>query len=264
MSGLGELLAGVGDPDDAVVLLADADGGEPAATTRADLEQIVAALAEGLRTTGVEAGHAVCVGLDNGPDLVAALFAVWSVGAVYAPINPRSTDTEIAHVLDLVRPAAIIATPGGTGRFGEHAVVTVDSGSVMPNARASGQSASQNTYGDEVALISFTSGTTGRPKPVPLTHDGVLTILDNVIGSMKRKPATTDPTTGNADRRPMPNLIPVSMSLWAGIYQVLFAFRVGAPIVVLPALRHRGVRTRDPPVRDPLHRSPAGRDDHAV
>ena len=63
---------------------------------------------------------------------------------MYAPINPRSTDTEIAHVLDLVRPAAIIATPAGTERFGEYEVLTVDSGSVMPNARASVQSASQN------------------------------------------------------------------------------------------------------------------------
>ena len=31
----------------------------------------------------------------------------------------------------------------------------------------------------------------------------------------------------------MPNLVPVSLSLWAGIYQVLFAFRVGAPIVLM-------------------------------
>ena len=33
------------------------------------------------------------------------------------------------------------------------------------------------------------------------------------------------------DATPMPNLIPVSLSLWAGIYNVLFAFRVGAPVV---------------------------------
>lgn len=31
----------------------------------------------------------------------------------------------------------------------------------------------------------------------------------------------------------MPNLVPVSLSLWAGIYQVLFAFRVGAPVVLM-------------------------------
>ena len=31
----------------------------------------------------------------------------------------------------------------------------------------------------------------------------------------------------------MPNLVPVSLSLWAGIYQVLFAFRIGAPVVLM-------------------------------
>ena len=31
----------------------------------------------------------------------------------------------------------------------------------------------------------------------------------------------------------MPNLIPVSLSLWAGIYNVLFAFRVGAPVIIM-------------------------------
>src|SRR4030095_5634660 len=35
------------------------------------------------------------------------------------------------------------------------------------------------------------------------------------------------------DRAPMPNLVPVSLSLWAGIYNVLFALRVGAPVVVM-------------------------------
>jgi acyl-CoA synthetase (AMP-forming)/AMP-acid ligase II len=76
----------------------------------------------------------------------------------------------------------------------------------------------------DVALIQFTSGTTGPPKAVLLTHSGVLDLLDGVIRSLRTKPS------GSA----MPNLIPVSLSLWAGIYQVLFAFRVGAPIVIMP------------------------------
>jgi acyl-CoA synthetase (AMP-forming)/AMP-acid ligase II len=37
----------------------------------------------------------------------------------------------------------------------------------------------------------------------------------------------------------MPNLVPVSLSLWAGLYQVLFAFRNGAPIVILPSFGTR-------------------------
>jgi acyl-CoA synthetase (AMP-forming)/AMP-acid ligase II len=59
-----------------------------------------------------------------------------------------------------------------------------------------------------------------------MRHSGVLELLDGVIGTLRTAPA-------RAGRSPMPNLIPVSLSLWAGIYQVLFAFRVGAPIVLM-------------------------------
>ena len=75
-------------------------------------------------------------------------------------------------------------------------------------------------------MIQFTSGTTGRPKPVLLRHSGVLTLLDGVIGSLRTKPARR---AQGADAEP----VPVSLSLWAGIYQVLFAFRVGAPVVIM-------------------------------
>jgi acyl-CoA synthetase (AMP-forming)/AMP-acid ligase II len=86
----------------------------------------------------------------------------------------------------------------------------------------------------DVALIQFTSGTTGRPKPVLLLHSGVLTLLDGVLaklrGSSRPAAATDDPV---AEPPPMPNLIPVSLSLWAGIYNVLFAMRVDAPVVIM-------------------------------
>ena len=80
----------------------------------------------------------------------------------------------------------------------------------------------------------MTSGTTGPPKPVLLTHSGVLTMLDGVFGKVRGAGATKRSST--------PNLIPVSLSLWAGIYNVCFAFRVGAPIVLMerfdPASSH--------------------------
>jgi long-chain acyl-CoA synthetase len=80
-----------------------------------------------------------------------------------------------------------------------------------------------------VALVQFTSGTTGRPKPVLLTHSGVVTLLDNVVAKLRGGGSGA----GGRPRAPMPNLVPVSLSLWAGIYNVLFALRVGAPVVVM-------------------------------
>ena len=130
-------------------------------------------------------GVAVGVSLPNGGELIASMFAVWQAGAVFVPINPRLTPTEIGRIQEEV-----------VGR----------------------------QHDEGVAIVSFTSGTTGAPKPVPLLHGRILEGLDQVLSSLRSKPAGGSP---------MPNLVPVSMSLWAGIYQVLFAFRVGAPVVIM-------------------------------
>ena len=209
---------------------------------RADVEASVDALAAVLLGLGIGAGHAVVVALPNGVGIVAALFAVWRVGAVYVPVNPRSTPGEITHIVAEVGPVAAVTTPDLADRFALPVIVadeggwTTDAGGPVDGARRD----------EDIAAISFTSGTTGRPKPVLMRHSGVLELIDGVIGSLRTKPTDGPP------RPPMPNLIPVSMSLWAGIYQVLFAFRVGAPIVILPrfetgafaaAVRRFGIRS---------------------
>jgi len=179
------------------VLLHDGDR----AWTRAELRARAADVAGALTAAGVEPGSAVGVSLPNGGDLVATLFGVWEAGAAYVPINPRLTTGEIDRVLGLVEPAA---------------VVTLDGIGPRPAGRG---------YDPDVALVQFTSGTTGPPKPVELRHSAVLPLLDNVVTTLRAgRAASSSPPT---------NLIPVSLSLWAGIYQVLFALRVGAPMVVM-------------------------------
>src|SRR5437899_7791038 len=103
MSALRDLLAGVGEPGDPIVHV-----GTGATVTRAELEATAAALGAELRAAGVAPGEAVAVSLPNGSDLVAALFAVWGIDAVYLPLNPRLTEVERAHIVDAVRPAAIV------------------------------------------------------------------------------------------------------------------------------------------------------------
>ncbi len=135
----------------------------------------------------IEPDTAVGISLPNGGELIASMFAVWKAGGVVVPVNPRLTPTEVARI--------------------ERDVIG-------------------RRYEAGVALVSFTSGTTGTPKPVPLLAARVMEGLDQVLATVRTKPA-------NDDRPPMPNLVPVSLSLWAGIYQVLFAFTVGAPVVVM-------------------------------
>jgi acyl-CoA synthetase (AMP-forming)/AMP-acid ligase II len=85
------------------------------------------------------------------------------------------------------------------------------------------------THEADIALVQFTSGTTGRPKPVLLRHSGFLALLEPVL--RKLLGANRDAVTER--KTPMPNLIPTSMALSAGIYNTLFAFSVGAPVVIM-------------------------------
>lgn len=198
--------------------------------SRAELHHRAGLLAALLRDAGLQPGQAVGVSLPNGPDIVAALFGVWFAGGVYIPLNPRLSDDEVAHVLASDRPALIVADAAPAGRFhGLPVVLHTDGGgwaapddSVDPEARI---------HDPDVALIQFTSGTTGRPKPVLLRHSGVLELLDPVIESLRGKADGGEQAA--ARKAPMPNLIPTSLSLWAGIYNVLFAFRVGAAVILM-------------------------------
>ena len=195
---LGDLLAGA--PDVAVHL-------GDRAVRREELVAEADELAHRLVAAGVRKGQAVAVALPNGPGVIAALFGVWRARAVYTPLNPRAPEDERAAVLQAVRPAASLDDDG---------------------LEASDDAV---THEPGVALVQFTSGTTGRPKPVPLRHETVADLLDRVVASIRGRSAGRP--AARPERSPMPNLVPVSLSLWAGIYQVLFAFRVGAPVVLM-------------------------------
>src|SRR5207302_9370816 len=95
---------------------------------------------------GDRAGRAVAVQLPDAPELVSAMAGVWLAGGVYVPVNPRHPDAEVAAVLETTRPAAVLTQSGTEVR---HDAKPYDAG---------------------VAFVMWTSGTTGRPKPLHHTH----------------------------------------------------------------------------------------------
>ncbi|ADP83269.1 class I adenylate-forming enzyme family protein [Pseudofrankia inefficax] len=213
---------------------------EDRAVTRAALRRGAEALAAELRAAGVRPGHPVAVMLPGGPEVVAAMFGVWTAEAVYVPLNPRTSDAEIAYLVEAVRPAAVVTLPEWADRHTGGALPVVVATNAPDSAELSWAPTEPGrvtppdvpAHDLDTALVQFTSGTTGRPKPVLLRHSGYLALLEPVLAKLvgdKAKDALA------ARRAPMPNLIPTSMALSAGIYNVLFAFRVGAPAVIMPA-----------------------------
>jgi long-chain acyl-CoA synthetase len=160
------------------------------------------ACAERLRAAGVQPGQAVAVQLPNGLEAVTTMFGVWMAGAVFVPVNDRAPRQERSRILDTIRPAVIVDA-GGHQRLRDPA-----------------------SHGDGVAFVLWTSGTTGAPKAILHTHEGYYELLDRVLGPLRAK-------RRDAARVPRPNLVPVALALNAGIYNLLFGLRAGAPIVIM-------------------------------
>jgi acyl-CoA synthetase (AMP-forming)/AMP-acid ligase II/alkylation response protein AidB-like acyl-CoA dehydrogenase len=202
-------------------------------TGRAELVAAARALTSELEALGVEPGRAVVSLVPSSPPSIAAMFGVWAAGCPLVPLSPRLTGAELTRAVGEVRPAAVVA-PGGL--LDRHAgaltgCTLVEQHGPAFQARGPAATGAGVEVGTEVALVLYTSGTTGMPKPVMLRHESILAGLDAVLGTIgvgaaaRRAAARSKP--------PMPNLVPFSLNLWSGLYNVCFSLRVGAPIVLM-------------------------------
>lgn len=198
--------------------------------SRDELRASAERLATLLAGCGLAIGQVVAAMLPNDATTVAALFGTWRAGGVYTPLNPRAADAEIVSQLETLRPVAIVTTTELAERFTTFGLPVLRGKDGSWSTTAGGQDPiDPRQYDTDVALLQFTSGTTGPPKPVPLRHTTVLDLIDRLLTKLRGTKSATD----NPTRPPMPNLVPLSLSLWAGIYQVLFAFRAGSGVVLM-------------------------------
>lgn len=208
-------------PDDAIAHWFDGQ------MTRAEMEQGAVRVADALRDCGVVERQPVAHIVESGATALTVMFGCWLLRAVYVPINGRLTDAEIAAQLAATEPAAIVAQDIRNVDDSVAWVLPASGGQWV--GRPAARPWSGELYAAGAALVMRTSGTTGTAKPVPLRHDGVAEGIDTVLSSLRAK--RTDDT--RPARRPMPNMIPTSLALWAGIWNVLFALRAGSPVVLM-------------------------------
>jgi len=116
-------------------------------------------------------------------------------GLVVVPVNAAYTERELAHVVDDVRPAAAIVDDEQRAAVLSRAagrdlvVVTPDVEIVAPRSRAidterdapsAGEIELDTAQAEDVALIAYTSGTTGAPKGAVLTHGNLLANSESI------------------------------------------------------------------------------------
>ncbi len=189
-SPLSELLS-TGDPVSPAVIVAE-DGG---AITHAQLTERVELLAGRLATAGVRRGDRVALVLPNGPEFVQFFLAITLLGAAAAPLNQAYTHgefvfylTDIAPRLVLIpasRPAAIVSAAGECSvsllladvRAGGPPALYLEEKEVV-----SWTSYAEIGEADDVAVVLHTSGTTSRPKQVPLRQRNLMASARTIAG----------------------------------------------------------------------------------
>ncbi|RZW12514.1 MAG: AMP-dependent synthetase [Rhodobacteraceae bacterium] len=162
------------------------------------LRELSAEVRADLRGFGIGPGDRVAIVLPNGPEMAAAFLTI-SQAAASAPLNPAYREDEFAFYLEDLNARAIVVADGYSGpalaaakRFGLVVLrLAVEDGAPAGAFRLSGVGAhpAEGAPGeDDVALILHTSGTTSRPKIVPLLHRNIAASAEHIQASLKLSP----------------------------------------------------------------------------
>jgi long-chain acyl-CoA synthetase len=143
----------------------------------ADVDALAAALRKDLR---LGRGARVALALSNTPAFVTSYFAILRAGLVAVPLNPGYTAPEMARLLGEADAAAVLTEPA-THPVLEEAVAdtrrALVDGAGYDALLASGRSAPpppDTTGGEDLAVLLFTSGTSGRPRGARLSHRALM------------------------------------------------------------------------------------------
>jgi acyl-CoA synthetase (AMP-forming)/AMP-acid ligase II len=165
-------------------------------TTYGELSRRAEATAVGLRELGIREGTLCSFMVPPGEDAMVLALALWRVGAVMVGIEPHSHGmSTVARCLGRVSPEVFFGTPEaqlarrifGWGRGTVHTSVTVG-GPSLPGIRTlaslerplTGNPQAPGVTPQDPAVIAFTTGSTGTPKPTVMTHQNLHAMIHSV------------------------------------------------------------------------------------
>ncbi len=214
-------------------------------STYLELDQQSNRLANALVQRGVERGDRVAIHLDNALESVVSIFAVLKAGGVFVMVNPTTKIDKLIYVLNNCRASALIIPEKKRNTILEHSdllphlrtAVTVgpatqqleDNDLQMPRFESWEQLQAEfsesitppnvPTISVDLAALVYTSGSTGNPKGVMLTHLNMTSAARSITTYLMNEPDDI-----------ILNVLPLSFDY--GLYQLLMAFRVGATLVL--------------------------------
>jgi len=147
--------------------------------TYGELGHASARLAEELAQRGVRPGDAVGVCLRARPEQLVAMLAAFRSGAVYLPLDPTHAVDLIHYEIGEARPAVIVAEPASVDALGASGAELIDIDTLELSAGETSTALNRTVDVDAPALVLFTSGTTGRPKGVRVSHRNLAQLVES-------------------------------------------------------------------------------------
>lgn len=188
--------------------------------TFAGLECSSSQLAFALKGLGVKRGDRVAFCLQKSPKAIMAILGILKVDSAYVPLNPKAPEARIAQMIADAQPSVVICEKATRNLVKSGKIFDLDEKAEMLLDMPASQMHCKNTSAD-LAYILYTSGSTGLPKGVMITHGNIINATDWAVEEF-----------GISDKDRMSQHPPLHFDL--STFDLYCAFKAGATLYLVP------------------------------